>query len=74
MKWARSIGISDRRAIHAASLAEASYSARGNPAGSYVSPTCSIPTDSWLILAFPACQAMSDWWTSCLMRPSRSTT
>ena len=41
----RSIGSSERRAIQAASRAEARYCASVNPSGPYVKPSCSIPTD-----------------------------
>ena len=69
----RSIGISERRAIQAASRAEAWYCASVKPPGPYVKPSCSIPTEWEFTFQLPACQAMSERWTSCTIRPLRAT-
>ena len=74
MKWRRSIGSSERRAIQPARRAEAWYCAFVKPPGPYVKPSCSIPTDCVLTFQLPACQAMSDRWTSCTILPRRETT
>src|SRR4051812_35911141 len=71
---ARSIGSSERDAIHATSRAEARYCAGVNPPEPYVNPSCSIPTDSELTCQLPACQAMSERWTSWMILPLRATT
>ena len=70
----RSIGISERRQIHAASCADARYWRIVNPAGSPVTPACSMPTDSRFISVLPECHAMSERWTSWTILPARETT
>ena len=70
----RSIGISERRAIHAARRADAWYCASVNPSDPYVKPSCSIPTDCSFVFQWPACQAMSERWTSWMILPLRETT
>ena len=46
----------------------------GEPGGPYVKPSCSIPTDCSFVLQWPACQAMSERWTSWMILPFRETT
>lgn len=59
--------------MYAARRAAERYWASVKPRGSSTKPAISTPTDSLLTRQLPACQAMSDWWTSWTIRPLRDT-